>query len=246
MTGFGYNVNGFGVSSAVAVEEFSIAAVNSSERWGVSSPYAASHTFSNVPIGTASSSRRVIVGASAGTGNLATCTVAGQSTTKVVSAHVAGNTSAALFITDEPITTGTTATIVVSTSSGNANHYVISCYRVQGLTSITPSDTDSGTLGGGPGGTITLEVDIPLGNSGVIGVSGAGGYNGTGFSAGYGDLSMHIATDGYASSPVVGGYWAQGFDRSGEENFEAGDQDFSVACTINDGYKQSSVLAVFP
>jgi hypothetical protein len=76
------------------------------------------HTFAATAIGTASSSRRVVVIASGFADGInaaiATCTVAGQACTRVVTEPVGLNLSTAVFITDDPVTSGTTADIVVS------------------------------------------------------------------------------------------------------------------------------------
>jgi hypothetical protein len=65
-----------------------------------------------------------------------------------------------MFTTDAPVTSGTTATIVVSTSS--ILHCSIAVYALYGLTSIVPNDTLSVSNASDPSGSIDVQ------NGGVL------------------------------------------------------------------------------
>lgn len=83
-----------------------------------SSSNASSYTFSGQAIGTAASDRYVIVAATGGANfsqSINSCTVGGAATTRV--ANVSGFECAAIFITNAPVTSGTTADIVINCSS---------------------------------------------------------------------------------------------------------------------------------
>lgn len=104
-----------------------------------------SYTFSGHAIGTASSDRHVIVitilqQSGGGAPITPTVTVAGQSCTSVATAVPATAERVNIFITDSPVTTGTTADIVVNEGSTQHGCY-IGVYAATGLNSTTPTDT---------------------------------------------------------------------------------------------------------
>jgi hypothetical protein len=100
------------------------------------------YTFTNKSIGTAASGRYVIVvaiGFDGVSNTFTSCTVAGNATTRVLS-RGSNQEFGAIFVTNSPVASGTTATIVVN-NSGTANRCAIAVYTVADLPSITPSAT---------------------------------------------------------------------------------------------------------
>lgn len=119
-----------------------------------------SYTYSGISIGAASPDRYIIVGTGgrdASNRTFNSCTVGGASTTRLV--HQATLNHLALFITDAPVTSGSTANIVISLS-GTSQRNAVSVWALTGsLSSITPLDTlnidasdPSGSLDVGAGG----------------------------------------------------------------------------------------------
>jgi hypothetical protein len=100
------------------------------------------YTYSGASIGTASADRYIIVGTAGregGNRTFNTCTVGGAATTRLV--HQATLNHLALFITNAPVTSGTTADIVI-TLSGGSQRNAVSVWALTGsLSSITPLDT---------------------------------------------------------------------------------------------------------
>lgn len=76
-------------------------------------------------------------GSTSGTSSV---TVAGQACTLLVNGNGAGSNACQIWITDSPVTSGTTATVVVTPLAtwGNCG---ISTYAITGLNSITPTAT---------------------------------------------------------------------------------------------------------
>lgn len=117
------------------------------------------YTFSDVDIGTASSSRYVVVLISFASlsGTLTSSTIAGQSATELVNAF--GGTSGRLSIVGATISSGTTATIVVNFSAAPLR-CTIATYAVYDLQSTTPVNTlsvGSATSGNSLSGSINVE-----------------------------------------------------------------------------------------
>lgn len=125
------------------------------------------YTFNTQAIGTASADRHVIVAlvyTEAASDTLTSVTVAGQSCTVVVNS-TSGSGDSAIAITDAPVTSGTTATIVCSFSGSGPTNCGIGVYSITGLGSTTPVDTDTTTTDN-TGLTLNVEAD-----GAVIGVS---------------------------------------------------------------------------
>lgn len=107
--------------------------------------FTASYSFTSQAIGTAASDRYIIVCVSnrnsAGTNSVNSVTVAGTSCTNLTSSEV-GSGLCSIWITNSPITTGTTATIDV-TMTGSQTCCGIDVYSVIGLASTTPVSTNN-------------------------------------------------------------------------------------------------------
>lgn len=144
---------------------------------GVKSSPADPVTWAAASIGTASNDRYVVVGitagADAGGGDAgfsgATVTVGGQSCSLIASNfHQAGGSSAciSLWITDAPVTSGTTANIVLSTyteaSVAEANAIV---YTITGASVIALVDSASDTTF--PAAPVTASLNISAGGCGI-------------------------------------------------------------------------------
>lgn len=103
---------------------------------------ASSYTYPGVAIGAASPDRYIIVGTggrNASNRTFNSCTVGGAATTRLV--HQATLNHLALFITNAPVVSGTTADIVLSLS-GTSQRNAISVWALRGsLASTTPLDT---------------------------------------------------------------------------------------------------------
>lgn len=129
-----------------------------------------SYSFTSQSIGTASSDRYVVVIAEGydnnGSNGFLTCTVAGASTTKIYDVSLPSNGNPgimlAAFITDAPVTSGTTATIVVTTL-GTTNRMAAQFYTITGGTPVA-YDTLASTSTD-PSGTI----DCPVGGCIIAG-----------------------------------------------------------------------------
>jgi len=199
MTGFGYNVNGFGVGGAGS-KPLVITFIGNTI--GTAAPTA---TFSNHAIGTASADRYIVVCIQTGipaNSRFGSCTVGGESTTIVK--HVSntitanGHSEIAICITDEPYTSGTTADIFVnqSTSGQNANAWAVGVYALTGLSSTTATDT-GGDITSTVGGEMSDDIDVSAGG-GVIAAAGGGGYYGTGTDVTWGGLTERYYYQGYA------------------------------------------------
>ena len=156
-----------------------------------------SNSFTGVPIGTASSNRYIVVGIgyrfnSTADNSAPTVTVNGQSCSVVESSYSNTTTSAAvrtgciLYITDAPVTTGTSTTIVVNGGTRQFTRVFLSAYAITpssggvpvGTSQKTPSDTTSFatnshavTLSNGMVGTVMCHVSTA---STVTGLSVSG------------------------------------------------------------------------
>jgi hypothetical protein len=116
------------------------------------------YTFSGQSIGTAASNRYVVVAATGGSASsrtISSCTVGGAATTRV--ANVSGFECAAIFITNAPVTTGTTADVVI-VSDGllqmQSVVYVINGSPVLYDTFTSTSTNPSGGIDAASGGCI--------------------------------------------------------------------------------------------
>jgi hypothetical protein len=117
-----------------------------------------------VPIGTASSDRYVVVimfhdNGTLGLGTIGSITVGGIACTKVVQTANLNNTAAAIFVTNSPVTTGTTATLV-NTGGLAESALGFATYAVYG---INPTASASSTVSTDDPSTT---IDVPAG--GVI------------------------------------------------------------------------------
>ncbi|MCC2095970.1 MAG: hypothetical protein KDJ29_03720 [Hyphomicrobiales bacterium] len=104
----------------------------------------ASYSFTSQPIGAAAADRYVIFCVMARgvfSGGVNSATLNGNSCTKVAT-HDAAFGHVQIWITNAPVTSGSTATIVISSSSGDLSACGIDIYSVRGLLSTTPTDTD--------------------------------------------------------------------------------------------------------
>lgn len=118
-----------------------------------------SRTFSGVDIGAADARRYVVVVAQNGdnTDTMSSVTVGGAATTRLVTNTSGGN---AIFITNAPVTSGTTADIAV-TNSGSVSASVIHVYTLVGNVDLTPVDTivdNSVPAGSAPLGPNDIDV----------------------------------------------------------------------------------------
>lgn len=186
---------------------------------------ASTTTFSGFNIGAAGPQRRVIVfvnfyANSPGT-SLSSVTVAGQATSIAVTA-TNGRSVSAICITVDPVTSGSTADVVV-TASAAFLEVGISTYSAINLSSTTPTDTDSATSSG-----VTRSIDV-LKNGGIFGNGGSRGLIGTG---GGGSITWTNLTRDY----FVDGYdTAIGYRISGASYTATGvDETRSVTCAMAD------------
>lgn len=112
------------------------------------------YTFSGVSIGTAAASRRVVVATHGlSTASLGTVTVGGVSATRF---YHETTTGIGLWIAD--VTTGTTATVVVTNGGGlTAGHCSIGVFALYWLRGTTPTDTEY--MDGARGSPQSINVD---------------------------------------------------------------------------------------
>lgn len=133
--------------------------------YSASSTTTTSISISGANMSTAADDRWIVVGiatqkAAASPPTVSAVTVGGISCTKVaeVTDGGSGDARVTLWITNTPLTSGTTATIAATTSSTDG--YGLSAWAIYGLDSSTPFDTATGTEGQRP------TIDYP--QSGVI------------------------------------------------------------------------------
>ena len=116
-----------------------------------SSANAAAYTFSAHSIGTASSDRHVVVCVAfgdTGANSVDFVTVGGQSCTQIAAIQNGSfEAFAGIFITDAPVTSGTTADVIVDLANF-ANNCGIGTFALTGLSSITATDTATTTTDG--------------------------------------------------------------------------------------------------
>jgi hypothetical protein len=122
------------------------------------------YTFTSHAIGTASAGRYVVVSVSVS--NViapASVTVAGQATTRVNLIASPSSRSTALFVTDSPVTTGTTADIAVT--MGGTRDVEIAVFTLENAATPTSPDytnTDIQTS------TDTLTLDVNVDEGGAV------------------------------------------------------------------------------
>jgi hypothetical protein len=137
------------------------------------------HTFSAQGIGDASSDRFIAV-STVGFNLSSTCqpstlTVGGQATTRLVVSSAVSEGGAGIFLTNAPVTTGTTADIVVTFSSTSEEAYIV----VYTVTRNTPLLADTLAL---RGTSLSGSLDV-YARGCVIGIAGfdnTGSYSWTG------------------------------------------------------------------
>lgn len=135
------NLVGFGARRSAGGGGAAVPTFVGSTSAGVqSSPY----TATGVSIGTAASNRYIVVVVMASNDALGSgsVTVAGQSTTRVVAATGGGRPSA-IFVTDAPVTTGTTATVVITVGATADIEFAV--YTLIGAASPTAPTTVTDT-----------------------------------------------------------------------------------------------------
>lgn len=189
-----------------------------------------SRTFPSFSIGSASPTRRVIVALSVygSATNIASVTVAGQSTTKLVQAQN-GGTVTAIFVTDNPVTSGTTADIAI-TLNANSDRWAIATYSATGLTSVTPVGTATTNTNGG-------SVSVSGSKDGfIVGVGGGSGYYGEGGSASWTGLTQSVYLNGYTTY-AVGMYASMG------SKALTSDGSTSASLTLGDIYQPAFAYA---
>lgn len=136
-----------------------------------SSTTAATITLSNFPIGDPVEDRNVIVVAWSTDSNgpvPSSCTVSGIACTRV--ALQSGNLANAVFITNSPLPTGTTASATVGWTGPNISNRMIGAYTVVGKINRTPVFTF--------GGSTSTVQSVPMGAGGVM-VATGGRYSST-------------------------------------------------------------------
>lgn len=128
-------------------------------------------SFAALPIGAASTDRHVavLVYSQGGGGLPSSVTVAGQSCTAKVTNTGAGE--AAIYLTDAPVTTGTTATVAVNYGS-NVNVCGVGTWALTGLLSTTATDTETAN-----GNGVAMNLSISALGCAIAG--GGGGDDGT-------------------------------------------------------------------
>lgn len=137
-----------------------------------SSATAGSLTYSNFPIGDPVEDRNVIVVAWSTDSNgpvPTSCTVSGIACTRV--ALQSGNLANAVFITNSPLLSGTTASATVSWSGSNVSNRMVGAYTVVGKINRTPVFSF--------GGSCSTVQNVQMKAGGVL-VATGGRYNSTG------------------------------------------------------------------
>ena len=189
-----------------------------------------SRTFSSFSIGSAGPSRRVIVALSVygSATNITSVTVAGQSTTKLVQS-ANPNSVVAIFITDNPVTSGTTADIAI-TLNANSDRWAIATYSATDLTSVTPVSTATTNT---DGGSVTLSGSK---DGFIVGVGGGSGYYGSGGSASWTGLTQNVFLNGYTTYGV-------GMYASMASKALTSDGSTSASLTLGDIYQPAFAYA---
>jgi len=191
------NLVGFGAGGAAA--DAAISYTDSSLDPGNSSDY----TFSSAGIGTASSDRYIAVALAgrqaSGTPGLSSLTVGGQSCSELIIENSTTQWSA-IWITDSPVTSGTTADIVATCNDAQGRL----SFGVWALTSLRDSGTAKGTDTDASASAITLE---PTTESGAVVIavaylSNSGGVVWTGVTERYEDYEGTRGASGGEAGPT--------------------------------------------
>jgi hypothetical protein len=160
--------------------------------------------FASVPIGTASSTRYVaFVLVMGGSSTASAVTVAGQATTLAVNS-LTGSTLTVVGITSAPVTSGTTATISLTTGGAITGSNIAQAFAIEGLNSATATDVDSSTASGSG-----LTITIAAGGVGVGFYTNTGTGNSMTWSAGITEdaetaASFHEVSVGHMTSASAG------------------------------------------
>ncbi len=164
---------------------------------GITSAYAgtatgAGGTYSGVPIGTAASNRRVVVGMAGNGSDVTALTVAGQSCTRVATGG-SGTRWCDLFVTDAYVTSGTTATIVVTGGGAEVRLFV---WTITGTSTAATYQTQTDSTA-----PLSVSLDIPAGGVAFMVANcnaSCSGFTGTGFTqdslnetSGFGSVAIH-------------------------------------------------------
>jgi hypothetical protein len=165
------------------------------------SPY----TFTGASIGSEAADRIVVVAvASEGTGGAITIdsvTIGGNAATLAVKNSTNGRTVAGIYYLAVP--SGTTATIVVTISTGSPQRCVIGIWNVNGAASGTPYDTDTASNNTGGSTTTTLSgLDFADNSVGICCSTHGDG----------GAVSWTNATERYDTATAEGNHRASGAD----------------------------------
>lgn len=131
---------------------------------------ASSNTYTNAPIGTASSDRYVIVGVigeDSTTATISGVTCAGNAMTNIAGTTLTNSNSVTAFYILN-VTSGTTATIV-ATFTGNKNATWIGVWTATGLTSTTPIGTATQTTDNTSTALTTTSGGFAIGIAGSYG-----------------------------------------------------------------------------
>jgi hypothetical protein len=118
---------------------------------------ASSHTYASVSIGTASADRLVVVAAIDDPRNISGVTIGGNAAAQLRDAQAGGSGNSA-DMWGLVVPTGTTATIVVSYSGGNASRGAIGIWTVTGHDPAQLPYDSAAYTGNGTGGTMQLDV----------------------------------------------------------------------------------------
>lgn len=139
-----------------------------------------SYSFASTDIGTAANNRYIVVvgfasHASNASPSISSCTVGGAATTRLVNnaGSSANGNFCAIFITNSAVTSGTTATIDLTTNA-EAIHASASIYAVYGLNSTTAVDTGAVTSS-----TLSDTLTVTAGGVVIAGARSASAYTTT-------------------------------------------------------------------
>lgn len=125
-------------------------------------------------IGAANANRYVIVaveyGDASGLGTFSSVTVGGVSCMEVVSTSDLSNYGVHIFITNEPVTSGTTATVAVTTFINSLDDIQVQVWSVI-MTSATAYHTDSNS-GTGTSRALSGPLQIPAGGFAIVALTG--------------------------------------------------------------------------
>lgn len=164
--GYGADVMG-GILQMLLAAAASAATVTKTDN-KVDTTNGASYSFASTNLGTVAANRYIVVCVSARSGlnsrTVASCTVAGAATTKLVEGQTGTTqTSSAIFITNAVDATNATGTVVVNSSGGNLQNCGITVYAVTGLVSTTADNTKTTVNDADPLGLTTVSGGVAIG-----------------------------------------------------------------------------------